>query len=325
MEIIKQEHLSLRTKPINLDSKDESLFSYQYSKKIKAATIEKVNNVDILNDIIFNKSNVKLYTKYTHVNKHFKFNMLKRFKLYLGSYNKIDKGIWIIDNWSYGYFHWLTDALTRLVASEEHISNHVVLLPIKFEKSLYKDSLQMLNFEVRFFNPRQRLFVKELLMPSHTAPTGNYNKEIINKVRDRFNQNITEKPFRKIYISRQKAKYRKITNENEVVTLLKSYNFEIHYFEDYEFFDQVILMQQTSHLIGLHGAGLTNMLFMPKNGKIVELRNKDDDHNNCYYTLASDLEHKYYYLLNEGDNNDTHFVNISVNIENLTKIIELIV
>ncbi len=131
-------------------------------------------------------------------------------------------------------------------------------------------------------------------MLSLTAPTGNYNKEIINKVRDRFNPNTVAKPLRKIYIFRQKARYRKITNESEVVALLRYYGFEIHYFENYAFTEQVILMQQTSHLICSHGSGLINMLFMPKNCEVLELRNRDDNRNNCFYKLALDLEHNYY-------------------------------
>ena len=60
---------------------------------------------------------------------------------------------------------------------------------------------------------------------------------------------------------------------------------------------------------------------MQKNSKVLELRNKEDSHNNCFFSLASDLGHNYYYLLNDGNIKDTHFVNITVNIGNLEKAI----
>jgi len=322
MEIIKSEHIASRIQPRNLDSKDMLLFANEFSKKINATTLETVENVDILKDTIFDLYALKFFTKYTHVTKLSDLDKLKRVRLLLASSEKVNKGIWIIDNWSLAYFHWLTDALTRLIASEDYLDSHIVLLPKMFDKNPYADSLRMLNFDVRFFEPSKRIHVKELILPSHTASTGNYNKEIINRLRHKFLSKREIIPGKKIYISRQKARWRKITNEADVVTLMKSYGFEIHFFEDYNFSEQVGLMQQASHLIGLHGAGLTNMLFMPKNGKILELRNKDDDHNNCFFSLASDLEHNYYYQLNDGNTKDTHVVDITVNIENLEKAIE---
>jgi len=319
------EHYSTRQKPKNLVDKDTSLFAHQFVKKIPATTLEKVSNANILDDSIFKFSEFRFFSEFTHVDGFSRWKKFIRLRLWLLPYTKINKGVWIIDNWSYEYFHWLTDALPRLIIAEKFIENHEILLPLKFRKSPYVDSLELLNFKVSFFNTKYRLSVKELLIPSHTAPTGNYNKEIINKLRKRFNQNIDKTiPSKKIFVSRGKARFRKITNEAEVERLVISFGYEVHYFEDYSFQDQVDLMQQTSHLIGLHGAGLTNMLFMPENGKVLELRNANDDHNNCFFALASDLGHEYYYLLNKGDAVDTHFVNITVNIDELAMVLHQI-
>jgi len=101
-------------------------------------------------------------------------------------------------------------------------------------------------------------------------------------------------------------------NEDAVVALVQQHGYEIHFFEDYTLRQQIAIMAETRYLIGLHGAGLTNVLFMPAQGKILELRNQLDDHNNCFFTLASALDHDYYYLNNDGDTTDTHIVNITV-------------
>jgi len=323
--IIEPEHYSTRKKPKNLAVNDEALFAHQFLKRIPATTVEKLRNVQILGDSIFKLSELRFFSKYTHVDRYSRWQQFLRLRYFLMPYLKINKGVWIIDNWSYEYFHWLTDALPRLIVAEKFMDNHEILLPIKFRKSPYIDALKLLNFEVRFFNEKYRLTVKELLIPSHTAPTGNYNKDVINKLRERFNSSMSKNPpSKKIFVSRGKARFRKITNETEVVKLVMNFGYEIHYFEDYSFQEQVALMQQTSHLVGLHGAGLTNMLFMPESGKVLELRNADDDHNNCFYTLASDLGHDYYYLLNKGDSQDTHFVNITVCTDELAKVLQQI-
>lgn len=327
MEYIYNEHIAKRTLPKNLDENDLSLFEHELSKKIMATTINKIKDADILIDDIFSFNNLKFFSDDTHVNGLSNLGKLKRLLMFINSSaDKINKGIWITDNWSTGYFHWLTDAIPRLIISEKIIDKHLVLLPREYKKIHFiKQSLDMLDIEVDFFDSKKRLHIKELLIPSHTAPSGSYNKKVINDVRNRFSSKNEIIPYKKIYISRQKAKKRKIVNESELISLLKSYNFEIHFFEDYNFYDQVKLMQQTTHLIGLHGAGLTNMLFMNKKSKILELRNNGDSHNNCYFSLASDLEHEYYYTLNEGNSKDTNAVDINVNLEKLIETIEKVI
>jgi capsular polysaccharide biosynthesis protein len=108
-----------------------------------------------------------------------------------------------------------------------------------------------------------------------------------------------------------------------VMELLLQYGYEIHFFEDYDLKKQIEIMSETKSLIGLHGAGLTNMLFMPANGQVLELRNENDAHNNCYFSLASDLNQAYYYLINTGDIEDTHRVEVTVDISKLKIAVEL--
>ena len=239
-------------------------------------------------------------------------------------FRKTTEGVWIIDNWSSGYFHWITDALPRLLASNRINDNLPILLPESYSQiNFVTESLNLLGKHVFYYKTCFGLIVKKLLLPSHTANTGNYNHELINELRHEFIKNIKTKETRKVFISRLKASKRKISNESEVVDYLESHNWEIHYFEDYSFKEQIEVMSETKYLIGLHGAGLTNMLFMKEGGKVLELRNKKDNHNNCYFTLASELNIEYYYQLNEGNSVDTHSVDIEVDMNILQKNIEL--
>jgi len=215
---------------------------------------------------------------------------------------KIDKGIWITDNWTYAYFHWFADALPRLLACEEMIDGHQVILPDYYKNIPFiSESLQFLGYSPFYYEPAKRLTIQQLLLPSHTAPIENYNSVVINNLRNRFLKNNGAKPQRKIYISRARAQMRKIINEKEVIALLRSFDVEIHYFEDYTLSKQVAIMAETKILIGLHGAGLANMLFMKEQGRILELKNSNDGRCHCYFSLASALSHHYYYQLNQGD------------------------
>ncbi|QCR22179.1 DUF563 domain-containing protein [Pontibacter sp. SGAir0037] len=314
-----------RNLPRNFEEKDRVLFQFALSVKITPTTVEVVNNVDILRNTIFNRYKLKFYSNHALLQKDSIKEKICKLLMLCRSSKKVDKAIWIIDSWSSGYFHWFTDALPRLIASEKLLNNHVVLLPKAYQKEEFiLQSLEMLDMQVEFYSTIQRVHLAELILPSHTAPvSGNYNQVYINKVRDKFLRENNLAPTRKIYISRKKANKRKILNEDSIVPLLESFGYELHYFEDYEFKDQLTLMHQTKYLVSLHGAGLTNMLFMAKGGKILELRNANDPYNNCYFSLASDLNHNYYYLSNIGNTSETHNVNITVDIPSLIEVLEL--
>lgn len=76
----------------------------------------------------------------------------------------------------------------------------------------------------------------------------------------------------RIYISRRKAS-RGPTNELEVERELEKLGFEILFPENLDFARQVEVFSNASVLVAPHGAGLTNMLFMPKGGTLIEVFN----------------------------------------------------
>jgi len=75
-------------------------------------------------------------------------------------------------------------------------------------------------------------------------------------------------------------KITQIVNEDLVQDVLIASGFEVHYFEDYTFQQQVEIMSGAKLVVALHGAGITNILFMGGKGRILELRNDNDSHNN---------------------------------------------
>lgn len=75
------------------------------------------------------------------------------------------------------------------------------------------------------------------------------------------------------FLSRQ-TKYRKIVNEDELVSALQE-NDEYHvqkvaYNRDVPFKKQLEISRNTDILIGIHGAGLTHSLFLPNWGAVFE-------------------------------------------------------
>lgn len=76
----------------------------------------------------------------------------------------------------------------------------------------------------------------------------------------------------RIFISRNKAFTRKILNQDEVDTVLEKYDFKTVFLEDFRFAEQVAIFKNANAVIGVHGAGLTNILFCgPKNTRVGEI------------------------------------------------------
>lgn len=88
-------------------------------------------------------------------------------------------------------------------------------------------------------------------------------------------------------ISRQ-TRFRRIVNEAELVAALEEtglYKVTVARFSpQVPFTSQLSLTAGTDILAGLHGAGLTHLLFLPDWAEVLELYNCDDTH--CYQDLA---------------------------------------
>ena len=164
-------------------------------------------------------------------------------------------------------------------------------------------------------NPKSGFYKKNQLLSLKKKLQNFYNLDI---------QNHTKK----IYVSRKKASVRKIENETEVINLLKKHGFEIVNAEELNFKQQVELFSQCKFLISIHGAALTNCLFMPERSKVIELyrekSNKLSEMNYCYQrqTTALNINHNYFYC-KTGENLGTHIdkINLNVNLQALEEVI----
>jgi Capsular polysaccharide biosynthesis protein len=244
---------------------------------------------------------------------------------------KIDReALWITDYWSTGYFHWLTDVLTRLFVVRERVRDPWLVLPGKYESlEVVKSSLKAFGVEsVEFIGPDEFVEFRSLVMPSHTAPSGNFKVEAIRGVRDVLLSAYGDAGDNneRIYISRARAPKRQIINEAEVTSVLRRFGFETIYAEELSFAKQVQVCSRSRYIVSNHGAGLTNMLFMQDGGSVLELRHEADCINNCYFTLSSALDFNYFYQTCAAKDPaaDPHVAHLVVDPEQLEKNLTLL-
>ncbi len=217
--------------------------------------------------------------------------------------------LWASDIWSGSFYHWLADAAPKLEALHGGCEDHAeamppLILPWKFSRRAHvRASLRAWpRIKPLVLPPRPAWLEGPVSVVSPTAGiVGEFNDDLIARVAARlraaFGANPIARPRRRIFISRSQAASRRIVNEADLVPVLERYGFEIHRFEKLGFEHQVQLMGNAQVVASLHGAGLTNMLFMPRGGLVIELRRAGDTRNNCFYSLAAALGHRYAYHL----------------------------
>ena len=87
-------------------------------------------------------------------------------------------------------------------------------------------------------------------------------------------------------------------------------------------FEEQIKIYHGANIIGgLHGGGLTNILFMNPGTKLLEVRRENDNLNNCYYTLASELGINYYYVNSKSQGDDLYVSDTIINLIDLEKLL----
>jgi len=237
---------------------------------------------------------------------------------------------WIVDDWSYGYFHWLADALTRLFTIKHLLGELVLLLPHRYAGlEFVRSSLEPFDVrEVEYLREGEVVRCERLLVPTPTAPSGQYNEEVIRSVRDvlvgAYGQ-AAGGGGERIYISRGKARKRRIVNEGAVVDTLREFGFGVVHAEEHSLAEQVRIASAAPCMVSNHGAGLTNMLFMRAGGSVLELRHRTDRINNCYFALASALGLDFFYQACDPENpgEDAHTANLLVDVRALRENLEL--
>ncbi len=227
----------------------------------------------------------------------------------------------------FGYFHWLIDTLPRIILlKNSEFKDFPILLPQeKKEVDFIKSSLNLIGItNIIWTQNNVNYHCKKLITPVQSWDLLNYNPKNVLSLRSVIlSSKIKKSNISKVYVSRRKASFRKIINEIEVIKLLERYGFKTICFEDYNWYDQISIMKSCEVLIGIHGAGLTNMMFMPFMGKVIEIFNENwtKEHLFCFFHLSNVLSHKYQVIKcrsanNQSDLNTDLFVDL-INLENL--------
>ncbi len=209
------------------------------------------------------------------------------------------------------YFHWFTDVLPAL--------HHLIKTQINFEDIDYflihglKDceyqhrGLELLGIPLtKVINTLDvtcsHIQADSLIIPSlagHfswlTQPAGHFLQELFWSS---YSADSLDQPISRLYISRQKARWRRVVNEVELIQYLDRLGFQFAYFEDLPIAQQVSLMAVADVVISPHGAGLTNLIFCRPGTKVIEIL-PPNSILSAYWAISQQLGLEHYSLLGQ--------------------------
>ncbi|WP_413161543.1 tetratricopeptide repeat protein [Capilliphycus salinus ALCB114379] len=235
-----------------------------------------------------------------------------------------------------GYFHWMFDVVARLdlVCKASEIQN------IKIDKFVFThcpNPYQIDCLEVAGVSADKileslhypHIKAKQVIVPNITQSFGisqwkcRYLKQVF--LNPKLSPNIPG--YKRIYIDRNKAGYRKTINNEAVVQLLEKYGFQRVYLETLSVVEQAHYLHAAEVVVAPHGAGLTNLTFCKPKTKVIEIFSPGYV-TALYWFLSNMCGLEHYYLfgerLPEDDNPKVSPVtrNICVNLSQLEQLLK---
>lgn len=237
---------------------------------------------------------------------------------------------------SNNYYHSITEFIIRIFLYNQYIKEEITIYTNKlnsFHKELLKFfELESLNIKELESNENYLLF-EDFYFLSFAGLSGFPNPIIVQMLNKRIHEKLHgDKKNELLFISRTKSKQRRLINQKEVESkILNKYAIKILDLEELSVQEQFEYFYGAKIIIGIHGAGLSNVLACSK-AKIIELFNEKYVVD-CYFHLCACLDIEYHYILcqNYGtpmviNNIDYYGSNdIIINIDELELIIQKLI
>jgi tetratricopeptide (TPR) repeat protein/capsular polysaccharide biosynthesis protein len=191
------------------------------------------------------------------------------------------------------YFHWMLDVLPRVKILQE---SGLDLSQIDYwlvgdRHSWQRDCLHHLCIPPeKILSVQEHLHIQadQLIVPSFPGAAAWPQSWVCDWLKASFlsSQALDQTLPRRLYVSRQKTRDRRVVNEASIVQLLESKGFTIVYLEDCTIVEQAQLFHNAELIISPHGSGLTNLVFCRPTTQVIELFSPNYVYP-CYWYLSN--------------------------------------
>lgn len=223
---------------------------------------------------------------------------------------RVLEGNWtsVVSRWNDGvsYYHWFMDGLTRLSHLEHFPEDTRILVPAGIPEFAWR-SLQHLGLDKRVVETADEdLWIENYWFAGPTMLSGCPDPAGVDWLRGRFPTGTSamisdlptglavkngghldrslQKPGLKIWIDRRAGR-RSCVNADEVNAWFRNAGWEVVDPGKLSLDAQIQLFSEASTVAAIHGAALTNALWMPKGSKVLEIM-PSQRRNGCYEAIA---------------------------------------
>ena len=214
------------------------------------------------------------------------------------------------------YFHWFMDSLPRIWLLDRYSpdASHAKWCVAPRLGAFQEASLALFGIgpDRTFWPEGATVHFKQAIIPAfefreplQTRPSYNsglhhkgWSAEYLSDIRDRasrlFDTGRFASPAR-IYISRGDASHRKVRNEDEILRFLEKLGFTAVTPGEHSLAEQVRLFSGAEVIIGVHGAGLTNIMWTKPGATVLEIMPERLD--DAGYRFLSNLQGHHHHLM----------------------------
>lgn len=229
----------------------------------------------------------------------------------------------LIQMWGENYYHWVGETLTKL-RDVKHICERLDIEPTLLipnePNSWMIESLKLLGYDENNFVELSNLVVgvDRLIVPTYPDPNASdlrwLRSQMVSGAKGETSPiDISER----IFVTRKDATRRQMKNVTQVEELLQARGFEIIDPGNFSVAEQVQMFSDAEVIVGVHGAGLTNIAYS-NDLKIIELFGQRK--RTTFYRIAKLLNHEYSYIENENSG-----VDIKVDVPELRATVDEII
>lgn len=227
---------------------------------------------------------------------------------------KTDKPIiCMTDLWQDAFYHWMFQILPRL-----ELVDGTKTLFISQNHQFQKESLSLCGYtNIISSSEYDAVYSPQISVPSFfSSPT----PRSCAYLRAMFGPKLKKSKKKRLYISREDARTRRVLNEKDVWDLLEKYGYEKTTLTGLPLNEQMELFHSAESIVAPHGAGLSHLVFCDPTTSVIEIFHKNYV-NACYWCVSSTIGLDYYHLFDQRESSEID-PDIFVDIEALRKTLD---
>lgn len=249
------------------------------------------------------------------------------------------------------YYHWLSEVLPRLALLQQHgIKYDYLVVPLDAPYKLQTLTLWGIDTS-KIIDPTLtssrlspgNIHASEVIVPSlidRTIPdrapqlASYMSSWAVEAVRNHLLPKVLEqaqlKSFdpsrfaKKIFISRQDATARRISNEDVLFEKLQALGYKRYHLSQMSFVDQAYLFANAEEVVAIHGAGMSNLIFSQPSTKVFELFQARSDATYWFLSQILGLRYQGFKTQEFDENEQAGAVDTTIGDEVIARIIEAI-